>query len=279
MEAIRFAKMSGAGNDFIVIDNRDNTIELDEAVIEKVCSRGLAIGADGLLVLTLCEQADFKMVYYNADGSRAEMCGNGARCIARFAVLIGLCQEKKQLTFETDAGMYQAVVEGMFVELKMIPPTGLKQDIKLALKDGERLCDFLNTGVPHAVFFTEALAEENVNELGREVRYHEHFQPKGTNVNFCQPIDQHTIAFRIYERGVENETLASGTGAAACVLTAASRQLVQSPVTVKTHSGIVLEMQFEQDQDGFSNVVQKGEARLIYWGELSKEALAFGDAN
>lgn len=271
--------MSGAGNDFIVIDNRENNIELETTIIAKACSRGLAIGADGLLVLTLCDQADFKMVYYNADGSRAEMCGNGARCIARFAVLIGLCQEKKQLTFETDAGMYQAVVEGSFVELKMIPPTGLERDINLTLKNGERLCDFINTGVPHVVFYTESLAEENVNELGREVRYHGHFQPKGANVNFCQPIDKHNLAFRIYERGVENETLASGTGAAACVLTAASRQLVQSPVTVKTHSGIVLEMQFEQDQSTFLNIIQKGEARLIYWGELSKEALAFEEVN
>ncbi|MCD4814559.1 diaminopimelate epimerase [bacterium] len=273
MGAMHFAKMSGAGNDFIVLDNRQGDVkDVGSEFIRRVCARGLSVGADGLLILSRSEKVDFEMRYFNADGSEAAMCGNGARCIARFAVLLGMKPEGEQVVFQTQAGIYQATVNGIQVDLKMIPPTEVKQDIEVVLPDQVRRCDFADTGVPHAVFFSDSVENEDVDQTGRTVRYHDVFRPDGANVNFCHVIDRHALAFRIYERGVEAETLASGTGAAACVLTAAHRGWVESPVKVKTHSGIELEMRFEKTGDKFHEVFQRGEARLIYWGELTPEA-------
>lgn len=277
MSTIRFAKMAGAANDFVVLDNRDGAYaNASPEWIRKICTPRFAVGADGLMLLSSAPDADYAMRYFNADGSEAEMCGNGARCLARFAVLTGACPEGRPLTFTAASGRYQAEVQGAMVRLRMIPPAAFEQDIRLELTTGARSVDFTNTGVPHAVFFTEHLAEEPVDSLGREVRRHARFQPAGTNVNFCQVIDRNHMAVRTYERGVEAETLACGTGVAACALLAARRGLVDSPVQVATASGVVLEMAFTaSNHGGFSEVYQRGEARLVFWGELSEEALQF----
>ncbi|MCK5243024.1 diaminopimelate epimerase [bacterium] len=280
MTSYRFAKMSGAGNDFIVIDNRGNTLpDINVQKIQKLCARRLSVGADGLLILSAAPDADFRMRYYNADGSEAAMCGNGGRCISRFAVLVGAGKEGQVLTFMALSGKYTAKVHGEQVKLSIIPPAGYRQDISLALSGGERQVDFIDTGVPHAVFFSDKVETEPVVKLGREVRQHPQFQPQGTNVNFCQVVDQHHLVVRTYERGVEDETLACGTGAAAAALLAAKRGLVQSPVKVKTHSQVELTMEFRLEGDGFADIFQQGEARLIYWGESSEEATAFLPAN
>lgn len=279
MATIRFAKMAGAANDFIVIDNRGGALrEPARAWIAGVCRRRFSVGADGLLLLDHAADADFSMRYFNADGSEAGMCGNGGRCIARFAVLVGLGREERELTFTNPSGRYRAVVSGERVRLNLPAPSGLEPQITLALRAGERQADFIHTGVPHVVFFTDRLEAEDVAGLGSEVRHHPRFQPAGTNVNFCQVADAHAIRVRTFERGVENETLACGTGSAAAALLAARRGWVKSPVKVLTRSGEALDMEFVLRGETFSEIYQSGSARLIYWGELSDEATHFEPA-
>lgn len=276
MNAIRFAKMTGAGNDFMVINNRENQIPaLKPDWIARVCARRLSVGADGLMLLSAAETADFTMQYFNADGSAAAMCGNGGRCIARFAVLLGLCQEGQDIRFRTPSGEYVARVIGDQVRLSLPLPRKIKTDIALRLSGGERQADFLDMGVPHAVFFSTQVEAEPVLRLGREARRHPAFAPEGANVNFAQILDEHRLRLRTYERGVEDETLACGTGAAAAALLAARRGSVKSPVDVETRSRAVLSLDFTLQGDGFTDITQTGEARLVYWGELSSEAAGF----
>jgi diaminopimelate epimerase len=273
MAAIRFAKMACAGNDFILLDRRAGGSEAPSPDwIARVCRGHFSVGADGLLLLGPAQEGRYGMRYFNADGSEAGMCGNGARCLARFAVLVGAVREGEEVAFHNAAGVYRAVVHGLRVRLHMPPPSGLETNLALKLKAGERAADFVHTGVPHVVFFTEDLDAEPVLALGREVRHHPRFAPAGTNVNFCQVLDPHRVRVRTYERGVEDETLACGTGSAAAGLTAAQRGWVSSPVAVLTRSGETLDLEFTRSEGVFTGLVQSGNARLIYWGELSEEA-------
>lgn len=276
--ALRFAKMTAAGNDFVVFDNRRGEVPgPDPAWIGKLCSRRLSVGADGLMLLgpAAAPGMDFSMRYFNADGSEAAMCGNGGRCLARFAVLVGVGAENRDLRFTAPSGAYTARVQGSQVRLSWPAPTKLEAGRRVQLASGAREADSVNTGVPHAVFFTPDVEAEDVKGLGREVRFHRDFAPAGTNVNFCQVIDPHHLSLRTYERGVEDETLACGTGVAAAVLLAAARGWVQSPVAVLTRSGLELEMTFAARPGGFEDITQRGEARLVYWAEASEEAVAF----
>lgn len=276
METIKFAKMSGAGNDFIVIDNREGRLnQLETRLIRQWCTRRLAIGADGLMLLNSSQELDFEMAYYNADGSSAAMCGNGGRCIARFAVLVGAAEEKKAMNFQAPSGCYQAVVDNSQVDLKLIPPAVINQDVTLILPDASVTVDVTDTGVPHAVQLVEDIEQVAIEQLGPAIRYHKEFQPEGINANFVQIMDQHTLKIRTYERGVEAETLACGTGAAAAALVAAKRGLMQSPVQAETRSKVILEMTFALEGEKISSLRQKGEARLIYWGTIDQEAIAF----
>jgi diaminopimelate epimerase len=276
MAAIRFAKMSGAANDFVVIDNRGGAVANPTAEwVAKVCRPRYAVGADGLMLLGPSADADFTMRYFNADGSEAAMCGNGGRCIARFAVLVGAAAEGRDVKFVAPSGVYTAQVQGDRVRLEL-PGTGPAElGVKLPLAGGDRECDFINTGVPHAVCYTDQVEKEDVRALGREIRRHARFAPAGTNVNFVQVAGPHELKVRTYERGVEDETLACGTGAAAAVLCAAQRGRVESPVLALTQSGLALKVEFARTPGGFAGLAQSGEARLVYWGELSDEATRF----
>jgi diaminopimelate epimerase len=275
MSTLRFAKMTGAGNDFIIMDNRAGNVAADTVWIRRICTPRMSVGADGLMLLEKSREADYAMRYFNADGSPADMCGNGARCLARFAVLVGACVEAVPLTFTSAGKTYQARVDADQVQVRLVPPQRFDQDIALGLAAGRRTMDFTDTGVPHAVLFTQDVEQEKVAALGREIRHHAHFAPAGTNVNFCQVLDEHRMRVRTYERGVEDETLACGTGVAASALLASRRGWVKSPVAVKTRSGVEIEMIFTVNDQGFSEVCQRGEARLVYWGELTEEAVAF----
>lgn len=276
MKNIKFAKMTGAGNDFMVIDNRENQLpDPKPDWIARVCARRLSVGADGLMLLSAAGTTDFTMQYFNADGSVAAMCGNGGRCIARFAVLLGICREGQDIRFQAPSGKYLARVIGDQVRLSLPSPQKIKPDVALSLADGERQADFMEMGVPHTVFFSTQVEAEPVLLLGREVRQHQAFAPEGTNVNFAQVLDEHHLRLRTYERGVEDETLACGTGAAAAVLLAAKRGSVKSPVSVETRSRAVLSLTFAQQGEDFTDITQTGEARLVYWGELSTEATGF----
>lgn len=270
---IPFSKLSGAGNDFIVIDNRDGKVNPTSEFVAKVCARRLSVGADGLLLVEKPHdpsQADFRMRYFNADGGEVESCGNGARCISRFAFLKGIVGEKTR--FETLAGLYEAEILGERVRVRMGDPHDVRLGLPLTLAEGVFRVDFVNTGVPHVVFFVEDLDATDVVGLGRQTRYHSDFAPAGTNANFVRVVDEQTLRIRTYERGVEDETLACGTGSVATAVVAALRGKVSVPVTIHTRGGFVLGVHFDRKGDLITNVRLEGDARLVYEGDLLPEA-------
>lgn len=271
MEPIRFWKMNGCGNDFILIDNREEFLEGDNLrdFVIKVCTRRISIGADGLILIEPSSRAHFRWRFFNADGSEAEMCGNAGRCAARLAVIRKIAPPR--LTFETKAGIIEAEVFGRLVKLQMTPPSGLELDVEVAIDGEKHSLDFLNTGVPHAVKFVSEIGSIPVKDLGRKIRFHPRFQPAGTNANFVQPIDHHRLKVRTYERGVEDETLACGTGAIASALLAACRGLVDSPVAVETRGGEILNIYFQRQGDNFPQVFLEGDTTLVYEGLLGEE--------
>jgi len=270
---IPFVKMSGTGNDFIIIDHRKPLIGR-EAMAEfasLVCRRKFSAGADGLILIEDSDQADFKWLFFNADGSVAEMCGNGARCAARFAYMHGIAPAR--MRFETLAGIIEAQVADINVSVKMTDPRGLQMHREITVDDEPVLLHSVDTGVPHAVIFVDDIAEMDVCAWGSRIRHHEAFMPAGTNVNFVQEQDG-AFKVRTYERGVEDETLACGTGATACALVATLLDQTASPVEIITSGGDRLTILFDV-KDGMSadNVFLKGPAHVVYKGELNAEAL------
>jgi diaminopimelate epimerase len=269
---IPFTKMSGSGNDFIFIDHRRPLLSEDQMreFARKVCRRRVSVGADGLVLVERSEKADVKWRFFNADGSEAEMCGNAGRCLARFAHLKGITGPS--LTFETLAGILSAQANGRIVKLEMTKPYGLKLDEMILTGNRKQSLSSLNTGVPHAVLFVDDLEKVDVIQKGREIRYHPHFSPKGTNVNFVRLEESSRLAVRTYERGVEDETLACGTGVVASALVAGFKGLVTSPVRVRTTGGEVLTVYFEIGGGEVKRVFFEGEVRVIYEGEMEEEA-------
>jgi len=272
MNTIAFSKMSGSGNDFIIIDNRNQCVDgIDMAqFITSVCRRKMSVGADGLILIEPSDKADFRWRFYNSDGSRAEMCGNGARCAARFAFVNGISGEN--LSFETDAGIVSGRVEADRAKVKMPDPTDLRLDYSIELATGPLAVNSINTGVPHAVVMKNAIEAVDVFGLGREIRNHEVFAPAGTNVNFiCQQGSGH-LAIRTYERGVEDETLACGTGAIASALVSAVKLDWTSPIDLLTRSGESLTIHFAENNGNFNDVYLEGDARIIYTAQLGEDA-------
>lgn len=265
---LEFTKMNGAGNDFILVDNRAGSIRLTTEQIVRLCDRHRGIGADGIALLVPCKsgKADWAWDFYNSDGSHAEMCGNGARCFARFAQrLTGL---KAGLTFETAAGVILAAFIGDRVSVNLTAPTNLRLNETVALKSGKTLIHSVNTGVPHAVLFVPDADAAMVQPLGSEIRFHAHFAPKGTNVNFVQQLGANSIRVRTYERGVEGETLACGTGVTASALISAELHDFQSPVQVRVQGGDLLEVSFEKVAGQFANVRLTGPADFTFTGAI-----------
>ena len=269
---IPFMKMSGSGNDFILIDHRSPILDEDRMTefVRKVCQRRISVGADGLILIELSEKADFRWRFFNADGSEAEMCGNGGRCAARFAHLKGIAGSS--LAFETLAGILSAQVHGKRVKLEMTKPHSLKLDEVLLIDGKSHALSSINTGVPHAVIFLEDIENINIVQLGRSIRHHPHFSPSGTNANFVRLEKGSQLSIRTYERGVEDETLACGTGAVASALIAAFKGLIKSPVTIKTRGGEVLMVDFEIEGREVKRVFFEGEVRIVYEAEMWEEA-------
>ena len=267
-----FYKMNGGGNDFVLFDNRKKNLPEDySALAKKVCERKFSIGADGLLVLEEDAQADFRMVYYNSDGSRADMCGNGARCIARLAHLLKAAPLK--MNFQTDAGLMAAEVSGDSVKVNMVNPKDLRLDLSLKLEDQKEFsASYVNTGVPHAVVMVTDLEKIDVRDLGRKIRYHKEFAPAGTNANFVQLKDPRTLLVRTYERGVEDETYACGTGAVASAVIGGIQGQVTSPVECLTKGGEILRVYFKVQEVSqgisVSDVFLEGPAVLCFQGEV-----------
>jgi diaminopimelate epimerase len=274
--AIDFYKMSGSGNDFILVDNRASIIAAEVApeLASNLCRRKVSVGADGLILIENDEEVDFCWRFFNADGSKAEMCGNGGRCAARLANMLGICGSS--LSFRTLAGIIRAEVSGSRVKLQMTEPRDLKLDMELELNGQRFNTHFVNTGVPHTVFILdgpEILEQQEVVGQGRKVRFHSQFAPAGTNVNFVAVLGEQALALRTYERGVEDETLACGTGATAVALVGAAKGVVKPPVDVHTKSGETLTIYFDPEKGLPQEVYMEGGTTMIYQGRLWEEAV------
>lgn len=263
-----FWKMQGSGNDFILINHWQPLIaEPDRAPLaRRLCQPKFGVGADGLIFIEPSDRAHFRWRFFNADGSEAEMCGNGGRCAARFAYLNNLAPA--QLTFETLAGLIAAEVKGKRVKLGLTAPQDLRLNLTIPLPDRTWQGHFLNTGVPHVVLWVEELESVAVAEIGRAIRYHELFQPAGTNVNFVRQTGPQELQIRTYERGVEAETLACGTGAVAAALIAARLHGLAPPLAVRPPSGEVLTVYFEPAAADLAPVFLEGDATVVFQGEF-----------
>jgi diaminopimelate epimerase len=264
---LRFTKMNGAGNDFVLIDNRLGDLRLVSDQIVRICDRHRGVGADGVLVLERAANgADFRMRYYNADGGEAEMCGNGARCFARYASRVA--GPREQLSFETPAGVIGAKLEGELVRLEMSEPKDLRLGLTIPLPDRKITAHFINSGVPHVVVPVDDLEKADVRGLGSAIRRHELFAPKGANVNFLKARGERQIAIRTYERGVEDETLACGTGVVASALIFAAMKNVAGPIGVLVRGGNELQVGFDRAGDQFKNVTLTGPADFVFDGTI-----------
>jgi diaminopimelate epimerase len=269
---IVFFKLSGSGIDFILIDNRDGSLAVGDVVafVKRVCERKVSVGADGLFLIEKSDRVDFKWRFFNADGSEAAMCGNGGRCVARFAFLLGIAGEK--MSFETGAGIIDAEVQGDIVKIRLTDPHSLVMDEQIRVGNRIFFIHSIDTGVPHAVHFLHDLEGFDVFATGRAIRNHERYQPAGTNANFTTVVDGHTLRVRTYERGVEDETLACGTGSVASALIAARKGWVETPVDVIVQSGERLRVYFSPTPGGFEKVYLEGTAKVVYQGKLWNEA-------
>ncbi|MEP6662756.1 MAG: diaminopimelate epimerase [Verrucomicrobiota bacterium] len=263
-----FTKMNGAGNDFIFIDNRAGKIKLTAAQITRLCDRHRGIGADGLMLLIPCVsgKADWAWEFFNADGGSADMCGNGARCFARFVQKVtGLISD---FSFETGAGIIRASFLDERVKVGLTTPKDLRLNEKISLSGKEEKLHSLNTGEPHAVLFVANADQAMLESLGPEIRHHAHFAPKGTNANFVQLLGDGGIRVRTFERGVEGETLACGTGVTASALIASRVHQLRSPVKVQVQGGDILEVNFEEKNGAFENVQLTGPAEFVFEGKI-----------
>ncbi|MBU1124901.1 MAG: diaminopimelate epimerase [Candidatus Omnitrophica bacterium] len=268
MKKIPFVKAVGSGNDFVIVDRAFQApLVTLRALARNICDRTYGVGADGLLLLEKSARADVRMRIFNADGSEAQMCGNGARCAA-FYLASKLQATNCRLKIKTKAGIVQAEVKGEVVKIRLTDPVGLKFNIPLRANKRTIHVNFINTGVPHAVIFVEGLAHIAVNELGRAIRYHRRFAPAGTNVNFVEVSNAASIRVRTYERGVEAETCACGTGSVAAALIFVSICSVSSPVIrVQTQGGEILKVYFKKEEMAFKDIWLEGNAKIVHKGE------------
>ena len=269
MNIIKFTKMCATGNDFVVVDNRDNVIQDTRSFSKHVCSRRFGIGADGVLLLENSEKADFKMRIINADSSEAEMCGNGARCITRFAQQLKLVS--KRTRFETIAGIIEAEATSNNIRLKMSNPCNIKFNIQLEVNGQEQIVHYIDTGVPHAILYFDNIENVDVMTIGSLIRYHKHFSPRGTNVDFVSINNDTSLNVRTYERGVEGETYACGTGAVASTAISNALGKVKKMPTLVNVKGGILKVSLNYNNGVFSNVFLEGNAQIIYKGELVYE--------
>lgn len=274
---VPFVKMSGSGNDFIMIDNRAGLLDPDRLGdwIRAVCRRGVAVGADGVILVQNdpLGEVDFAWRFFNNDGGEAEMCGNGGRCVVRWAHDLGLASA--QTAFRTQVGVIRGwVLGGREVRVQLTEPRDYRATVSLALPTGAITAAHLDTGVPHAVLEVADAQAVDVATLGRAIRMHDAFAPRGVNVNFVQITGGHDVVIRTYERGVEDETLACGTGCAAAAVTLARAGRVQNPVRLATRSGEELTVDFHAAGETVRDLTLQGPVRYVAQGEILPEAWA-----
>ena len=264
---ITFWKMHGASNDFLLVDDRALKFPAsDKAWLARIAARRTGVGCEGIILIQPSNSASFRMRFFNPDGSEVEMCGNGARCVARLAHEIGVAPA--DMTIDTVAGVLKATTMGDQVRLHMTPPKDWRLNKALTVGRRKLVYSFVNSGVPHAVVVVKDLAACDVRTLGSGIRYHKDFAPKGTNANFIAITGPRSLQIRTYERGVEAETLACGTGIVASALVAARQGHVKPPVSVTSASGDVLTVDFRLTKTGAANVTLLGPALHVFKGML-----------
>lgn len=258
---IAFYKYHGTGNDFIIIDNRKQFFDVnDKYLIAAMCDRHFGIGADGLILLENSKKHDFSMRYFNSDGLEGSMCGNGGRCIVRFAKRLKIIKDKA--IFEAIDGIHQATIEPDSVSLQMNDVTIVEQY--------DTHC-FVDTGSPHHITLVEGLESFPVFDKGREIRYAAPYYDKGTNVNFVEQLNQNSFKIRTYERGVENETLSCGTGVTAVAIAMYTQGKTKNKRILLETLGGQLEVSFNKSKDKFTNILLKGPTRLVFRGKYESQ--------
>ncbi len=265
---LKFWKLEGTGNDFIAFNTFKRRIPLAKrpAMARTLCCRRRSIGADGLFFLDPSKNHHFKMRHYNPDGSEAGICGNGARSAAFLANYLGLAP--RNITFEAPAGLYRAKIKDSSVVLTMSPIKAIQLNVSVRSRVFNGAVHFVDIGVPHIVIVTDNIKDLDVITIGRALRHHQRFQPRGTNVNFITVRDRHTIAIRTYERGVEDETLACGTGSLASAVAATLNRMASSPVAVHTRGGDILTVRFKMKNHSIEQLQLEGKTRIVFTGEL-----------
>ena len=269
MITMKFTKMNGAGNDFVITDNRQSRTQFTSDDIAFICDRNRGIGADGFMSVEPPEnEGDYRMRYYNADGNEAEMCGNGARCFARF---VFNCDDefKDSMKIETIAGIIRANIISDLVQIQLSKPFDLKLNDSITVNDSSEKIHSLNTGVPHAVVFSDNINGINLKENGSLIRNHSLYSPNGTNVNYVKIDEEKNLSIRTYERGVEDETLACGTGMVASALIHHQVNKITPPVQVKVKGGDTLEVSWDYDGNEYFNVTLTGPALSVFKGEIN----------
>ncbi len=268
-----FVKIVASGNDFIVVQNLLSKITTAELKIlaRRICDRKFGIGSDGLLVIEKSRKADLKMRIFNPDGSEPRMCGNGIRCIGFWLKEMEgrrIWQQRKVVDIETKAGIVTLRIDKELVKVKMPQPLGIRLNLPIKVAKRNIKINFINTGVPHVVILCEGIDRFDVVGLGREIRFHTLFRPEGTNVNFVQIIDDSNIKLRTYERGVEDETLACGTGAVASAVIFALHDMQHSDYNINIHTrgGEILKVNLCIANARLKDVWLEGTARIVYRG-------------
>ena len=261
MQKINFIKIAASGNDFVVITSLRSPVIPLKRLAKIMCDRKYGAGGDGLLLLEKSQIADIKMRIFNPDGSEAEMCGNGARSVALFT---------KSKRIETQAGIIESRVNGEKIKIKLTEPKALKLDLPVRVNNRTLQVNFINTGVPHTVIFVADLDKIDVINIGRQIRFHKRFAPAGTNVDFVEALSNKSIKIRTYERGVEDETRACGTGIVASAVVTIARlpeiKAISHKINVHTKSGEMLKVYFDKIGDKFRDVWLEGKARIVYKG-------------
>jgi len=261
-----FFKYQQAGNDFVILDDRAVLFPLNSSFISRICHRKFGIGADGLILLQNSNKNDFRMRIFNSDGNEAESCGNGICCLAKFIKDQNLKFDEK-VTLELTDSTANIIYRENDILVQMDKPSDFKFNQTISIDKVDLTYHFMNTGVPHFVSFIEDVKKVDLKQIGNRIRNHDNFMPSGTNVNFAELKKNQEIAVRTYERGIEGETLACGTGACAVALIASFIYNLPSPIKI-CHPGGKLTVHFERSQTDFKNVSIVGRAEKIYSGQL-----------
>jgi diaminopimelate epimerase len=270
-DKITFCKLSASANDFIVLDNRESIFnDVAPELARRLCARRYSVGADGLILVENSNKASVRVRFFNPDGEEFNTCGNGGRCAARFALLSVISGRK--LTLETNVGVIDADVLGSAVKLKFVDPQLIRLNLPIQVDSKQMVGHFVQLGDPHFVLYVKDIRRHPIVPLARKIRNNEAFSPHGTNVHFIEPITRQSFRIRSYERGIEDETLACGSGCVSAAVATHSSQQSDPPVTFEPQSSIPLVVHFHA-QGMYRDLYLEGDARLIYWGQLTREAL------